>query len=338
MGQRMRVLLHTNSLNERGTTVAVLDYAEILKNLGHEPIIAFCENDPSNNGQVIARSRDRYELNAYQDFRSLASQYSYKCDLAYFIKYGNNDGKLIPGVRNIVHAVFQAYQPHGDDYYYVSKWLAKRMRVKNLRKLGRFSPLGLDSIRRNKFKYLPHVVHLPETSQNMREEWNIPANALVGGRHGGFDTFDIPWVHETVKDLLSEKENLYFVFANTRKFMEHPRVKYLPTLTSREDTSSFLSSLDFFLHARARGETFGLSLLEAMKCRVPVFSHSGGIDRNHTYILRKSKSSLFETPSQLKSLVKKVDKYQDVERNFSIATEFSQKNVQNVWTNLIDNQ
>lgn len=334
----MRVLLHTNSLNERGTTVAVLDYAEILKNLGHEPIIAFCENDPSNNGQVIARSRDRYELNAYQDFRSLASQYSYNCDLAYFIKYGNNDGKLIPGVRNIVHAVFQVYEPHGDDYYYVSKWLAQRMRAKNIRKLVRLSPLVLDSMRRNQFKSLPHVVHLPEKAQKMREEWNIPTDALVGGRHGGFDTFDIPWVHETVKDLLSERENLYFVFANTRKFIDHPRVKYLPTITNREDTSSFLLSLDFFLHARARGETFGLSLLEAMKSRVPVFSHSGGIDRNHAYILRQSKSSLFETPCQLKSLVKKVDKYQDVERNFSIAAEFSQENVQNAWKKLINNQ
>lgn len=245
---------------------------------------------------------------------------------------------LIPGVRNIFHAVFQAYEPHGDDYYYVSKWLAKRMRVKNLRKLGRFSPLGFDSIRRNKFKYLPHVVHLPETSQNMSEEWNIPTNAVVAGRHGGFDTFDIPWVHETVKDLLTKRENLYFFFANTRKFMEHPRVRYLPTLTSREDTSSFLISLDFSLCARARGETFGLSLLEAMKCKVPVYSYSGGIDRNHAHILRQSKSSFFETASQLKSLVKKVDKYQDVEWNSSLATEFSLENLQTLWKKLIDNQ
>jgi len=102
-------------------------------------------------------------------------------------------------------------------------------------------------------------------------------------------------------------------------------VKYLPILISRAQISSYLRSLDFFLHARARGETFGLSLMEAMKCKIPAFSYSGGVYRNHSYILSRSPCSLFKNADELKGKVNQVKYYGDIERNHLLANQFSEE-------------
>jgi len=331
----MKILLHTNSLNERGTTVAVLDYARILKDLGHEPVIGFDASEPTNNEKIISDADQQYELSGYLNFSERVTEWKKSCDVAYFIKYGHNDGKLIPGIQNIVHAVFQSYDPHGDRYIYVSEWLAQRMRISNLRSIFRLSPRALDSLRKDTFDYLPHVVKLPEVEKTMRENWSFPPDARIGGRHGGFDTFDITWVHRVIVEMLEEDANLYFVFVNTRKFLEHPRVKYLPTLTTRIETSSYLHSLDFYLHARARGETFGLSLMEAMNCKIPVYSYSGGVDQNHSHILRHSLCSQFKYADELKEKISNIMDYKDTDRNYMLTKQFSEENISMRWEEIL---
>jgi glycosyltransferase involved in cell wall biosynthesis len=332
----MKILLHTNALNERGTTVAVLDYARILRKLGYEPIIGYDYRDPSNNKKIISDTNQKYEISGYKNFTQEASKWKKSCDFAYFIKYGNNDAKLISGIQNIVHVVFQSYDPHGERYIYVSEWLARRMRTSNLKSILKVSPKWIDSFRNDTFDYLPHVVTLPETSQTMREEWGFPSGALIGGRHGGLDTFDISWVHKAIGEMLEANANLYFVFANTRKFIEHSRVKYLPTLTSREQTSSYLKGLDFYLHARSRGETFGLSLMEAMKCNIPVFSYSGGVDRNHSFMLRGSPYSQFKNAKELKERIQNIEHYGDLKRNFILTNQFSEEAIAYRFKEILD--
>ena len=44
---------------------------------------------------------------------------------------------------------------------------------------------------------------------------------------------------------------------NTRKFIEHERVIYLPTTISRNTKSRFINTCNFMIHARKDGETFG---------------------------------------------------------------------------------
>ena len=331
----MKILLHTNALNERGTTVAIRDYAHGLSMRGIKVSIAYCSEDETNVSDVECQMRNEFEIYGYSDFQSFTRQNSRVWDLAYFMKYGYNDGKLMPNIPNIVHAVFQSYDPHGEAYLYISEWLARKMRIKNLKNIAKLSRKGLNSLKGKNFNYLPHIVDLPLSAKNMRAIWQIPEDALVGGRHGAMNTFDVPMVHRTVHQLLSEYTNLYFVFANTNRFINHPRVKFLPKLMSRIETREYLSSLDFYIHARHRGETFGLSLLEAMLCKIPVFSFSGGVDGNHRHLLKNSQNSLFHTAEQLSNGIRDLSDYGDVESNFQIASVFSPDSVMEQWSTLL---
>ena len=135
----MNILLHTEVLNERGTTVAIRDYAHVLSRLGLQVAISYCSLDKNNVQSVVNQVRNEFELYDYSDFQTFARQNWNKWDLAYFMKYGKFDGKLVPNVPNIVHAVFQSYEPHGEMYLYVSEWLALKMRIENLKNFAKLS-------------------------------------------------------------------------------------------------------------------------------------------------------------------------------------------------------
>ena len=59
-----------------------------------------------------------------------------------------------------------------------------------------------------------------------RKSLNIPENAVVFGRYGGYDQFDYPWVKDTIKTIVEQHSNIYFLFLNTAKFIDHPKVLF----------------------------------------------------------------------------------------------------------------
>jgi glycosyltransferase involved in cell wall biosynthesis len=142
---------------------------------------------------------------------------------------------------------------------------------------------------------------MPEVSNNLRELLGIPKFALVGVRYGGIDTFDISWVQQEILDLLGEFENLYFVFANTYKFLYHERAIFLEARHEVVSKAEFLRTGDFFLHARQQGESFGLAILESFAAGVPVFAFEGGEDLNHTRLVPKD--YLYRNAFDLRKLI-----------------------------------
>ena len=50
-----------------------------------------------------------------------------------------------------------------------------------------------------------------------------PKDALVIGRNGGSDTFDIPFVKQAIQTVLNERKDIWFIFQLTDKFIEHER-------------------------------------------------------------------------------------------------------------------
>ena len=119
----MRILMHANSITERGTTAALLDYADGLRNHGHEPVISWQNGHITNNPKFITLIEENFRTLPYDEFSHLKIKSS-DFDAAYFIKGGEYDGKLLDLEKNLVHVVFQNYDPHGSKYFYVSKWLA----------------------------------------------------------------------------------------------------------------------------------------------------------------------------------------------------------------------
>ena len=320
----MRILLHTNGLNVRGTTIALLDYAKYLENEKYEVHVAYDMEDLSNNKSVIRDVKQKYETIPYRGRDLFTCNQKYNYEIAYFIKYGFDDGKLMHGALNLVHTVFQVYEPHGNQYFYVSNWLSSQMRKRNLGKILKGNLLSLDSFQPHLFSFVPHIVELPSIKRfDFFENFRLPDDAIICGRHGGFDTFDVPFVQNALVEEIQENKRLYLFLVNTRRFSNHNRIIHLPEITSRAETANFLGSLDFYVHARKRGETFGLSLLEAMLMRVPILSFRGGVDGNHRYLLRDSGDSLFNNHLELRKKIHNLNSYSDIERNYSIAKTFN---------------
>ena len=136
--------------------------------------------------------------------------------------------------------------------------------------------------------WVPHMVRLFAEEGDVRAEQGIPPEAIVLGRHGGEDSFDIPWVQRTVLELARENPGLWFLFLNTRRFPETEgmaNIRFLPATPDPTRKRRFLNSCNAMLHGRMRGETFGLSCLEFAMLGKPVLTYAGSPEQAHLEIL-----------------------------------------------------
>lgn len=280
----MKVLLHGDTLNYRGTTVALTDYAKYNQEiLGNESVIAYCKShgttkDVGSVQAVIDELSKKYKVVGYETGELEAVIDSNKIDTSYFIRAGQKD--FIPkNCKTAVHAVFQFNEPHGDRYAYVSKWLA-------------------DEMSEGKLPFVPHIVDLPTPTSTYREILSIPEDKIVIGRLGGFYTFDIPEVKKLVTAIAHREDKFVFLFVGTEPFVDHPNVKFISEIYSPQKKANFINTCDAMLHARLRGESFGLSIAEFLSLDKPVFAWRGGYDKNHIDML-KDADTLYNNESDL---------------------------------------
>jgi hypothetical protein len=83
----VRILMHANSITERGTTSALLDYAEGLRVFGISPVISWENNYITNNPNFVRLIPENFQTTPYLDFDEI-KQKSSMFDAAYFIKGG----------------------------------------------------------------------------------------------------------------------------------------------------------------------------------------------------------------------------------------------------------
>jgi len=221
----------------------------ILKNKSY--IIA-----PKNSNLfTLEKFQEKFEVFLYNNFQEVEEFVQSKnIDAVYYIKYGFNDGKLLKSCKNLVHTVFKVNQPHGQHYTFISKWLSKTM-------------TGSSD------NYIPHIVTLPNVKENYRSILDIPQDAIVIGRHGGNDQFDISFVYDAIYEVVSTHPNIYFLFLNTDRFCEeHPNIIHLEPTWDLEKKTGFINTCDAMIHARSGGESFGLSIAEFLHQDKPVLS------------------------------------------------------------------
>ena len=253
----MRLLLHDNQICERGTTTAMLDYARYLRGRGHDVQVAYWQHSPANVPSVIETVADEFPLRAHPHPDRLPPSL-HDFDAAYFIKAGYQDGMTVPGVHNLVHAVFRDYDPHGSRYAYISRWLADDVRKSCSGRAGRKSgalergreAVGDGCSNALDFADLDLMVDTPIHQTGMRQQLGIPNDAFVILRFGGYDSFDVPWVHTTVIDMLDDNSSWHFVGLNTKRFTDHPRAQFLPLIPDQVEKASVVASADVFLTAR----------------------------------------------------------------------------------------
>ena len=283
------IAFHSNQLGLRGVEVALYDYAHYNETLLNNKSYIFA--DASLNLDALPKFKKRFKdkiflYNKFEDCFDFVKEHGIDC--VYYIKAGDKDGKLIPGVKNLVHAVFQNKHPHGEVYAYVSKWLANKM--------------GMND------SYVPHIVSLPEPTGDYREKLNIPENNIVLGRYGGQNDFDLPFAHQEIYNVLQIRKDITFLFMNTRPFgPEHPNIIHVNGTHNLQNKSNFINTCDYMLHARNHGESFGLAVCEFLHGGKPVISWKGGLDKHHIELLG-DKGVWYENGSQLNVILANLEK------------------------------
>jgi hypothetical protein len=197
--------------------------------------------------------------------------------------------------------VFNITQPHGDVYTPIGETINQRF--------GKNYPVT------------PHIIRLPECDENLRSELGIPEDAIIFGRYGGKETFDIRFVHDAIKQILSTRDDVYFLFMNTHPFYQHKHIIHLPGTTDMLFKRKFINTCDALIHARVDGETFGLTCGEFSICKKPVITYGGSIDREHLLIL-KDKAVIYNTPEEVFSILQTFtkDKYNVSENGYMFYT------------------
>jgi len=281
----MKVLFQCEQLNYRGTTNSILDYAHYNQQiLGNESVIVYSAKDPAgvdtgSAPEVIETFKNKFQVLTYdshEHLNDIASKFDFCYSQRAGLKHNMNSSEMLPIINTTkfgVHSVFQWYDPHGDVYSYISEWLSDT--IKEYYKLESPPP------------FVPYIVDLPKPNYDVRAHLGIPKDALVIGRHGGFNTFDIEFVHKTVKRVAEERKDIVFLFANTARFCDQPNVLFLQPFFGQQQKSNFINACDAMLHGRTLGESFGLSIAESLFFNKPVLSWSGGFDRNHVKMLNQ---------------------------------------------------
>lgn len=293
------VLFFDPNLNERGTSIATYDYAHYNETiLGNKSIITSLNNSELKS---FDKFNSRFETHIFDSFLQIQN---YPCDYFYSLKYGFNDNKLHPNAKNLVHVVFPSYEPHGDVYAYVSKWLAEN--------------------HGNKSPYVPHMVNLPEVESNFKEFFNIK-DQLVIGWYGG-NNFEISFAKQAIIGVASKRKDIIFLLMNQDSFCDLPNVIFIEGTTDQEQKVAFINTCDIMIHARERGETFGLAIAEFSTKNKPIITYSSSPERNHIEILQ-DKGIYYSNYEELLSILLHIQHSDIINKEWNCYQDFTPEKV-----------
>lgn len=293
----------SNKLTLRGTEIAMYDYADCNETiLNNKSIIItrdinLIKHEYDIEEQVYTKFKNRFTIAYYKskfDIDNIVKKYN--ITHLYIIKAGYNDGLYSSYCKNLIHVVFTPLQPHGDIYSVISN--------------------NVNKLYNTNYPVVPHMIRLPMNEHNnMRTELNIPENDIVFGRYGGKDTFNISFVYDVIKNILNNRNDIYFIFMNTNKFYEHDHIIYLDGTSDMIVKKKFINTCDALLHARDNGETFGLTCGEFAICEKPVITYKNSKEYAHIDILG-DKIILYSKYDELYKILSEfsVDKY-DMKNN-----------------------
>ncbi|MFP9100197.1 hypothetical protein ACLI09_14190 [Flavobacterium sp. RHBU_24] len=287
----MKIIFHENQLSYRGTSNAVYNYALFNEELlGNESVIVHDRTNKANFQPAIDRFKARFKVIGYDSVTELEGIVAREgADLLYAIKAGHKDEVIVSNCKMGVHTVFKNNDPHGVVYAYVSKWLSQEM-------TNGTAP------------FVPHMIYVEPNTGNLRAELNIPPDAVVFGRHGGNNTFDIPFVKKVVKQVARKRKDIYFLFMGTDSFVfrwifrPYKNIIFLPASLNETYKAQFINTCDAYLHARKQGESFGIAIGEFSVCNKPVLTWTGSREKSHIDILG-DKALLYQDKKGLEQLL-----------------------------------
>lgn len=301
------ILFFDPNLNERGTSIATYDYALFNETLlGNKSTIVSLKN---GSLESFDKFNNRFSTKLVTNVQEI---YQIPCDYFYTLKYGFNDNNIHPGAKNLVHTVFPAFDPHGDVYAYVSKWLAEG--------------------HGNGYPYVPHMVNLPEVQEDYKSFFNIADDKLVVGWYGG-DNFEIPFARQAVIDIANMRKDVIFLFMNQTPFCNLANVIFVGGTTDQEEKVAFINTCDVMIHARERGETFGLAIAEFSSKNKPVVAYYNSPEKSHLEILG-NKGLYYTDYSSLVTMLQDLTKKELQGKDWNCYQDYTPVNIMEKFNNV----
>ena len=293
----MKILFHENELNYRGTSIAMYDYADFNERiLGNESIIIYNKNCKTNHPLGIEKFKKRFEVLEYEALSEVDNIITKNnVDLLYAIKNGDQDGVASTECKTAVHAVFKHCDSHGNVYAYVSEWLSQEMS-------GGIYP------------FVPHMVNFEQDiRQDLRKELAIPAHAKVFGYYGGTESFNIKFAQQTIEKIARKYKDIYFLFMGVDPFIKPEwwksklkNIIFLPPSADINRKLKFINTCSALLHARERGETFGITVAEFVLQNKPVITFADSPEKAHLMELGND-AYLYRNKNELKEILLDTD-------------------------------
>ncbi len=288
-------------LNVRGTCVALYDYALYNETLLGNKSIILTSGKANHNQKAVRRFENRFPVVYYttlESFRDLAVEN--KADIIYFIKYGRTDPFntiIFPeNIKLCNHCVFDMSEPHGHVYTGVSKEVALKYK---------------------RTSFVPHMISIkPDDRYNMREKLGIPKDAVVFGRYGGDDTFNLNFCKDIIRRVSADtNKNIYFLFANTNRFTDNKKCIFLESLTDMDEKNRFIQTCDAYIECGTMGHSFGLAIGEFNVSGRPIIAYRPDMYTQKTTFWNDAHIKIlgdtgiyFETPKEFENAILKFEK------------------------------
>uniref|UniRef100_A0A6C0AKP1 Fucosyltransferase C-terminal domain-containing protein n=1 Tax=viral metagenome TaxID=1070528 RepID=A0A6C0AKP1_9ZZZZ len=302
----MKIAFWENQLTLRGTTVACYDYALGNKNiLGNESIVIYDTTQPFNDATVLAKFQAEFKVFGVTHFSQVDQiLLDEKCDMMYVIEGGDRTELVSKVCKTMNHCVFNCHRPHGDIYASIAPWVQGN---------------------NGKYPFVPHIMSLPDVSDNLRAELGIPESATVFGRHGGYEEFNIGYVKRIVYEVASAYPSIYFLFMNTRPFGSSlPNVIHLPPIVDLVRKVRFINTCDAMIHAREMGEVFSCSMGEFAIRNKPIFCTESG-ELGHRRLM--GDRAFWYTESTLSNMLTRFDKTVESQKDWNTYRDYTPEKV-----------
>jgi hypothetical protein len=335
----MNILFHSNQIGERGTEVALFDYAVGNKNILKNNSFIAVPKERVFDTQALEKFKNNFKICLYSNQKEFEN-FVLKNDISLIYKIVHGKKETLPeiDVPFFIHCVYSTQSKYGTYYCPISEYINRWFRTK--------------------YPVLPHIVKkFPGISTTLKKELNIPNNAVVFGSYGGEDSFNISFVHQVICEVAKEQKDIFFIFMNIKSFInsneEYKNILFLPKNTDLIYKERFINTCDAMIHAQSLGETFGLAVAEFSVKNKPVITYTPGlihfVKEIRRYFLRKSNSY---SMAHLEYLGKKAIKYsskkslKDIFLNFKrkylkqinydcYSNRFSEKSVMKIFSNII---
>tara|TARA_B110000977_G_C11045009_1_gene480213 strand:+ start:95 stop:1927 length:1833 start_codon:yes stop_codon:yes gene_type:complete len=317
---------------ERGTEVAIYDYAhyneKILQNKSY--IIHFSDNAQKKYGfpdikVSFPKFNSRFEMIEINDITDMKLVIEkYKLDFFYTLTHGGpdiyqlNNNNIWGNCKTIKHCVFDTTCNEGNYYLSISNHLNQKNKTN--------------------IPVIPHIVDLPNTDTNLRNELNIPDDAIVLGRYGGFHQFDLNIAHNAIKKFLdiNKTNNVYFLFMNTVDFYHHENIIYLDKNIDLLYKTKFINTCDAMIHARSDGETFGLAIAEFSIKNKPIITCPCG-DLEHILLLG-DKAIIYNNTEELIDIFSNIKELISQHSCWNCYREYTPEKIMNIFDNILSEQ